>query len=519
MRTFIISMCFASVFLAVGCQPVSVVPANANLNRYSYVAMPPLLGFKETGGATRADSVAIKEYVAKQFKKEGFTVLPDYGSTSTVESEKRTEILWLNFSFQATQGAGVTFSMSLNDATGENVFVCTGKGFGYGTTVLGRISGAIKSAFREFGKHYSGFDTALAASYAQILDDRMKDWERIDIDDKSLREHVDSNIRSIDAIEGIWILDEPGWPRTRMGIIGNSDIPNRDFVEVRLDNSGFYKSGHVVGDIVKASTEGSYILKTKRLDGSEFTFNANVSNNVLEISLIDSNTGESITFHHSKLYPHSIATSQDVAKTSPKVSAQGTCFAVSPKGHIVTAHHVIKDASVITVFVGNSSFVAKLLHEDPINDLAVLKIDWETNVFIEVAPMRSVTTGNRVFTIGFPVTSVLGQSPKYTEGVISSTTGFENTSSFLQITVPVQPGNSGGPLVNEKGGLVGVISSTAAILPFIKETGTLPQNINWAVKADYLRPLIELPKIEQKELTREQIIESVKKSTFIVKSE
>jgi S1-C subfamily serine protease len=127
--------------------------------------------------------------------------------------------------------------------------------------------------------------------------------------------------------------------------------------------------------------------------------------------------------------------------------------------------------------------------------------------------------GDKVFTIGFPVSLVLGKEAKYTEGVVSSISGIKDTSSLLQITVPVQPGNSGGPLVNEKGEVVGIITSSAAILPFVKESGTLPQNINWAVKADYLRPLIELPETERRELSREQLIDCVKKATFFIESQ
>jgi S1-C subfamily serine protease len=181
--------------------------------------------------------------------------------------------------------------------------------------------------------------------------------------------------------------------------------------------------------------------------------------------------------------------------TKPTKITSGTGFAVSSKGHIVTSYHVIKDATIIKVYLTEDAFVsAKVLHRDPINDLAVLKIEKSTPNFLQVAPMRSVKTGDRVFTMGFPVSSVLGREAKYTEGVVSSLSGPKGASSFIQITVPVQPGNSGGALANEVGQAVGVITSSAAILPFIKESGTLPQNVNWAVKADYLRPLIELPK-------------------------
>ncbi len=204
----------------------------------------------------------------------------------------------------------------------------------------------------------------------------------------------------------------------------------------------------------------------------------------------------------------------------PSNTSKGTGFCVSPEGHLITAYHVIKNAKLIRVYLSKDSFViAEILHSDPVNDLAVLKIEDATPSFLTVAPMRSVKTGDRVFTMGFPVSSVLGQEAKYTEGVVSSLSGIQGSSSFLQITVPIQPGNSGSPLVNEKGEVVGIVTSTAAILPFIKESGSLPQNVNWAVKADYLRPLIELPKAEQKQLNREQAITLAKKSTFLIEAE
>lgn len=209
------------------------------------------------------------------------------------------------------------------------------------------------------------------------------------------------------------------------------------------------------------------------------------------------------------------------SEKSPKhTKSSATGFAISENGLIVTAYHVIKNAKAIKVYLSkDSSISAMILHGDPVNDLALLKIESPTPNFLQLAQMRSVKTGDRVFTIGFPVSSALGREAKYTEGVVSSLSGLKGASSFLQITVPVQPGNSGGALVNERGEVVGIITSSAAILPFIEETGTLPQNVNWAVKADYLRPLIELPKAGQKEFDREQLIEYVKKSTFFIETE
>lgn len=213
------------------------------------------------------------------------------------------------------------------------------------------------------------------------------------------------------------------------------------------------------------------------------------------------------------------------SEKSPKQSQEitkstGTGFAISENGLIATACHVIQGAKTIKVYLSKDSFIsAMIIHSDPMNDLALLKIENPTPNFLQIAPMRSVKMGDKVFTIGFPMSSVLGQEAKYSDGVVSALSGLKDASSFLQITVPIQPGNSGGPLVNEKGEVVGIITSTAAILPFIKESGTLPQNINWAVKTDYLRPLIELPEMEPAKLNREQIINHVKESTFFIEAE
>ena len=197
----------------------------------------------------------------------------------------------------------------------------------------------------------------------------------------------------------------------------------------------------------------------------------------------------------------------------------GTSFAISEDGFIVTAHHVVKNAAVLKIHLNTGSVVkARITKSDPANDIAILKIELPTTNFLAIAPLRTAKTGERVFTIGFPISSVLGQEAKYTEGVISSLSGIAGAESFLQITVPVQPGNSGGPLVNENGCVVGIISSSAAILPFLANTGTIPQNINWAVKADYLRPLIDLPSDKAIKWNRDELIEKAKRSVVLIEA-
>jgi S1-C subfamily serine protease len=174
-----------------------------------------------------------------------------------------------------------------------------------------------------------------------------------------------------------------------------------------------------------------------------------------------------------------------------KKSAYGTGFAVSDGGVIVTSHHVIKGGTKIDVqFQDGTVCPAKVLKQSPNIDIAILKIDRPTPNYLPMDSQPEIGVGDRVFTIGFPVEDLLGQEPKFTDGAISSLSGIKGEATFLQITVPIHPGNSGGPLLSEDGKVVGVIAATIAFQPFIDQTRTIPQNINYAVSGSFVAPLL-----------------------------
>ncbi len=104
--------------------------------------------------------------------------------------------------------------------------------------------------------------------------------------------------------------------------------------------------------------------------------------------------------------------------------------------------------------------------------------------------------------------------------LLGSLSGPGNDDTFIQVTVPIQPGNSGGPLLNNNGQLIGVVTSSAAILNFLKYTGTLPQNISWAVKSNYLLPLIhqeETNNVTFSLNTKAELVKHVKKSICLIR--
>ena len=165
----------------------------------------------------------------------------------------------------------------------------------------------------------------------------------------------------------------------------------------------------------------------------------------------------------------------------------GTGFALKDN-YVVTNYHVVEDAKTISIqgINGNfsSKYTATIVASDKNNDLAILKMNG-TNISSASIPYAVKTStsevGEDVFVLGYPLTSTMGDEIKLTTGVISSKTGFQGDVSLYQISAPIQPGNSGGPLFDGKGNIIGIVSA--------KHKGA--ENVGYAIKASYLNNLIE----------------------------
>ena len=166
----------------------------------------------------------------------------------------------------------------------------------------------------------------------------------------------------------------------------------------------------------------------------------------------------------------------------------GSGFALKD-GFIVTNYHVIENAESIWIHGIKGDFPtkynAKVVATDKFNDIALLKVSDSNFTGFGTIPYNVKTSvsdvGEDIFVLGYPLTSTMGEEIKLTTGVISSRTGFQGDVSLYQISAPIQPGNSGGPLFDYKGNLVGIVSS--------KHTGA--ENVGYAIKTSYLRNLIE----------------------------
>jgi len=147
--------------------------------------------------------------------------------------------------------------------------------------------------------------------------------------------------------------------------------------------------------------------------------------------------------------------------------SSGTAFALSSEGYLVTNYHVISNAESLFIRgIGgdfNRKYSAKVVVIDKNNDLAIIKLTENLSKKIGKVPFvitSSITdVGESVFVLGYPLTNTMGNEIKLTNGIISAKSGFMDDITSYQISVPVQPGNSGGPLFDKKGNLIGIVNA------------------------------------------------------------
>lgn len=204
-----------------------------------------------------------------------------------------------------------------------------------------------------------------------------------------------------------------------------------------------------------------------------------------------------------------------------KENGQEQGFALNGK-YVITNYHVIEGARSIFIqgIKGNfgPKYKAVVVATDRHNDLALLRVDSKWFSGFEGIPYNVKTSisdvGEEVFVLGYPMVNTMGTEIKLTTGVISAKTGFQGEVSLYQISAPIQPGNSGGPLFDRKGNIIGIVSSKHS----------RAENVSYAIKTSYLKNLLEspgsswiLPKNNKiSNLTLAQRVRSLKNFVFLI---
>ena len=169
--------------------------------------------------------------------------------------------------------------------------------------------------------------------------------------------------------------------------------------------------------------------------------------------------------------------------------ATGTGIIVSTDGHIVTNAHVVRECLKISVGYGDKTVDAVLLHSDAKKDLALLQTPMNAPRVAQIAE-HPIELGSKVAVFGFPLYGSLSSGGNFTLGSVSGLSGYRDDKGEFQITAPIQGGNSGGPVVDRKGRLVGVVKATMELA----NSGRIAQNVNFAIRASVLREFLDARK-------------------------
>lgn len=335
--------------------------------------------------------------------------------------------------------------------------------------------------FQKFKYKYDVSKNTLKTEFPEV--------ETLSETEETLRNYF--TINKIDPIEGIYKSYQiAGTPFYKFAIKKFGNRYKAIIVEAEYK---VWKNGEVKAYLEPSSMMGLYSVKWFMGNKTSVETFGNLEDDaLLNIELNDQVSKQKRQEKFIKMFP---VTHNDRGSVKSGVKTSGSGFFISKDGYIATNAHVIDGAKNISVSISNEigtyKYSAKTILSDSKNDVALLKIDDEKFKGLSSIPytiMEKADVGEKVFTIGYPLNDIMGNNYKVTDGIISAKSGIEDDVRFYQITVPLQPGNSGGPLFNDKGSIIGL--TTARLNS--KAVGTQIENVNYAIKSSYLLTLYNM---------------------------
>jgi len=295
----------------------------------------------------------------------------------------------------------------------------------------------------------------------------------------SIREYFDKN--GAEHIEGIW--EFRGTPNYRLAILKSGYKYNATVIE----ESGRFRKGDLKASFETAASEDVLTINWLMADKSKTKTVGIVKNN----ALIEFSIGYDVLMY--RIYPKFDKNYKQKRVKNGEWAGNGSGIIISKSGYIITNHHVIDDADDIEVeFIIDGEvkkFNAEIVQTDKVNDLAIIKIVDVNFDGLDDLPYNFKTpssdVGTKVYAYGYPMAlSLMGKEIKITDGIISSKSGFDGDITTYQITAPIQGGNSGGPLFDDKGNFIGINSSGLR--------KDIADNVAYSIKSSYVLSLIDV---------------------------
>jgi len=414
---------------------------------------------------------------------------------------------------------GGTAAVNIRDCKNQVIWATSDEGKNNWSYYDRDLKRAFKNCFKDLKKLSWKYDSKLTPTLDFI------EVDRTNLSKDQIVEYLDQNESKLDKIEGIYQTMDNGYaqqPLYELAVIFNGF----EYEVIILEDIQSWTAGDIKAYLEETAAKnvytGKWIGAQKLNEDIRFL---SISDNGLilqfELNKVETEAGV-ITTSFLKKYPNNnkISIGNTIAS---KGTSSGTGFVIDPSGYIVTNAHVVgQNSGKLTVKFRYKDKVypykAILIKKDNSNDIAILKIEDDSFRSLGILPYsfcKKAEDAEEVFTVGYPLENILGEDPKTTNGIISSQSGYQGNPTYFQITVPLHPGNSGGPLLNKKGEIIGITSSGLKKDKF--------DNVNYAIKIAYIEPLISqteinkinfTEKLNQKEM--QTIVKDIKRYICVV---
>jgi S1-C subfamily serine protease len=426
-----------------------------------------------------SDPYGIAKELRAQAPAKGFVVISAITDVPTSDL-LRTCVMSGSWSREISGGR---LAMRVVDASGELVAEASSGASRMGVSAT--VRALVGKIYSQLG--YTGFDESV---YQQRFQREYPARPKLAITEEDIKKSAPRN-----HVEGIWSDTQDQY---RLAVMPAPEGIGADYVAVVLrSNSPLWQPGEIKAEIRSTASPDiftcTYFMANKKPGGTTLTLD---HDSVLRGSVATPKGPFDLILM--RVWPE--IAKETASATAAKSGASGTGFLLSRSGLLATNWHVVADVKNISVaFPGwNGSASAEVVIRDVVNDLAVLRVTDPAKLAptcaelpFQLASSNGVKLGERVSTIGYPLTSMLGSNPKFSEGVVSSKTGWQDDPRSLQISAQVQPGSSG-TLFDVDGNIVGVVVATLDAGRVYQAASALPQNVNFAIKADYLLNLLTM---------------------------
>lgn len=452
------------IFSFIACLLLSILTIFAHeVNKYKYFCLD-----------VEENPYGIEKRFLEEFQKMGFFIM-DRDYYEQLDAKQKSLTLFAEYDYFINYNGPSSLTLVLKNSAGIPIWNATGHGNTF-LSAKGDMKSASKQILRSFAQLKYKFDekmlteTKVQHPYSKWTEDSVKTY---------------LNGKRISPVEGIYKNYSNDGNAYSIGILKHND---KYFGIIVDSDNELWKVGDT--KIILSHIEGSaYDAEYYDLNHQKLNAIAGIKDNrLLEFSA--PYRGDVMNFSFIKVFPSSGEKSVAGASSNGQCKATGSGVLISDN-IIVTNYHVVEDAEKVEAIVNINgipeTFSARVLCTDKTNDLAIVCIKDEKFKSLGNAPFQilpnTVDVGTSVFAMGFPLTTFLGDEVKITDGIISSKSGYEGDIVTYQISVPIQPGNSGGPLFDKNGNLVGITSAGI--------DKSIAENVGYAIKTPYVLNIID----------------------------